>query len=198
MQKFFVYLMGLVIVLSGCYTVIKHPKVKKTQDSKFSHEVYFTDNCVSCHGNTVAELHPASKPYLPRLDYIRENNRWNYFYQYPWWYRSMFSQYSGAANAGDQGDDFLPTTSSRPRFPGSGNSGNRQNNSRWISGGSGSSSSTKATRNRTQDSVTDENKNSSVRGKSSNKSNARKATRGSGESGSNSDDSKKANRRKKK
>ncbi len=185
----------LFLIISGCYTVIKHPAVVEEENPEFSHAVYFNDDCASCHDANQMALNSRDEQPLPRLNYIQGNDRWNYYYSSPWWLNDRFYHGSGSpAGASSGGNAPLPTTSARPRFPGnSGSSANMPSTTRISGGSSSGSSSNRVTGNNTPG---DSSSGPAVRGQSSGSSGARKATRGSGNSDSKS--SKKVNRRKQK
>ena len=121
------FLTLVVILFAGCYTIMKHPDIVDEQNPKFHKEIYFNDDCSSCHQQQSNNLAGISQPYLPRLNYIHQNTRWSYFYELPWWNRAMFSTYKSSGGSGPAGSTVLPTTSARSRFPGA------------TSGGSGAS-----------------------------------------------------------
>ena len=186
MRKKIAAIVALFIVFTGCYTVIKHPKVIDAENPKFEHPVYFTDDCGSCHQNKAVSFAPMQQPYLPRLNYIHENERWSYFYESPWWNRDIFYQTSGGNYSSGAGNSPLPTTSARSRNPGVSGSASAPSQTIITSGGSSGSSSSKQSGSSGQTSVR----------QSENSNSSRKATRGSG--GSKSSGSKKPTRRKNK
>jgi hypothetical protein len=111
------FVLTLIFVLStGCYTVIKHPGVVDAENAEFSHEIYFSDDCSSCHQENVDNF-VYQKNYSPHLNYIQNNDRWHHYYQTPWWYRDIFYTLPRMNNT-PAGNNYLPTTSSRRRFPG--------------------------------------------------------------------------------
>ncbi len=183
---FFVFFLAI----TGCYTVIKHPPVRDAEHSQYDRQVYFSDNCMDCHQNDPGVAIPLNHPYLPRLNYIRENDRWSYFYQSPWWYRDIFYGTSSGGNVtGTDSSGYLPTTSARSRFTGTG-SRTRTNTTTRIIGGSNSGGTTAGT-------VTNDGSQSqgNVREKSG-KTGARKAIRGTGEKKDKNKKSKRTERRK--
>jgi len=178
--------------ITGCYTVIKHPGVEDAEHSQYNRQVYFSDNCMDCHQNDPGVAVPVNHPYLPRLNYIQKSERWNYFYQNPWWYRDIFYSTSpGGGNNNSGSSSNLPTTSARSRFPGTGNRASANTSTR-ITGGSNSGSTTAGT-----GTTSGTNQQGDVREKSG-KSTAREAIRGTGDSKKNNTKPKKVERRKKK
>ena len=174
MRKFILLCFGFFLFASGCYTVIRHPMVREADNSGYQREVYFTDNCMDCHRDDPGVAAPLHHPYLPRLNYIQENDRWSYFYKSPWWFRDIFySSTPGEGNATRDSSGVLPTTSARSRFPGSGNRLN-SNTATRISGGPSSGSKAAGSNSGT-------NPQRNIREKPG-KSSARKAVRGSGNS----------------
>ncbi|GAB4380519.1 MAG: hypothetical protein Kow0042_30650 [Calditrichia bacterium] len=181
----------LFIFLVGCYTVIKHPAIMDEENPQYVRQIYFSNDCMSCHQEPDIILWGNPHPYLPRLNYINENERWDYYYHHPWWYRDMF--YQGGGMSGNSSSDPLPTTSARNRFPGSSNvsGGTPPASSTSITGG-GSSGGTRITGSGSQSGSSE---NSTVRDTKSSEE-SRKAIRGSGKT--ETDNSRNVGRRKKK
>lgn len=175
---------------TGCYTVIKHPAVSDTENSEFSHEVYFADDCSQCHQGVANDFLPQNNYVNPGLNYIENNSRWNYFYDSPWWYRDMFYALPRTGNA-DSGDGTLPTTSARSRFPGTNGSAGNGSATRISSGSSGG---TRIVGSKKEGDSEASPKTGSVR-QSEKNTNVRKAVRGTGESKSKAKKSTKPKRR---
>ncbi len=198
-MKVIIPFIAVLMFLTGCYTVIKHPALTDSEDPQYEHPVYYNDDCSSCHADKTMDISPAPQTnYLPRLNYIYDNSRWNDYYSTPWWYRDMFYQsgggHGGTVTSGDNGT--LPTTSARRRFPGAGgsNSGSGTMNNTSISGStSGGTRITGSKSNTSQGNASA----GAVRQQQDNNG-ARKAIRGSGNSKSDSKDTSKVNRREKK
>lgn len=79
---------GAAIVLSGCYTVIMHPKVENERMSAQELRV----DCVDCH----QDYHVY--PYDPYdsffgADYYWTNPHYGYYYGYPWWWNDYYWNY---------------------------------------------------------------------------------------------------------
>lgn len=183
----------LFLFLNGCYTVLKHPPVQDPENPEYSYLIDYSDNCADCHANRAPIMSPARQTLLlPRTNYIYENQRWEYFYQFPWWTRPMFS---GAATAGSggSGSQALPTTSARRRFPGAGGSGSPPSGGIITGGGSGGTVVGKTGQSGKSGSSSGTNIRQKAKGAS-----GRSAIRGSGKKGQSSDNGKKVNRRKKK
>jgi hypothetical protein len=114
MIKIIVIFLSSLVFITGCFTIIKHPVIHDQENPDLSYNIYFSDDCSSCHSS-------APHNNIPNLDYINSSSRWNYFYEFPWWQRHQFYA-SPSANQDSSGNGGLPTTSARPRFPGQGNS----------------------------------------------------------------------------
>ncbi len=165
--------------LTGCYTVIRHPLVVDRDNPQFKHQVYFSDDCQRCHGPGFDMVVSGTNRYLPRMDYINNNERWSYFYTSPWWMREMFLTPPPALPTGKSSS--LSTSSARSRFPGA-NSGSTTfspGSSTRIAGGGNSGStvtrSTTGTKTQTATSTT-------LRRTQKQNENIREAVRGSGNS----------------
>lgn len=184
------FILLLIVLLAGCYTVIKHPPIQNNENPSFTHEVYLTDDCMSCHQNQSITFNQMRKPFSPQLDYIRSNHRWSYFYESPWWNREIFSSHAPVSGSGNT-SPLLPTTSARNRFPGSGGSSSGASTTSITGGGS---SGTHITGQGNQNSG-----NSTPQVKQREKENQPRTTiRGSGKSDGKSSSSRKAKRRKNK
>lgn len=183
------FLSATVIFLAGCYTIMKHPEIVDEQNPKFHKEIYFTDDCSSCHRQESNILAQVKQPYLPRLNYIHQNARWSYFYESPWWNRAMFSTYGSNNGSGSANSSLLPTTSARSRFPGATNGGSGASTTRITGSGSGGTRVTGTGSSATT--------NTTIRTPAP-KSSSRKTIIRSKKSGSKSKASRKVTRRKKK
>ncbi len=200
MVRTFLMSMVSLFLLVSCYTMIKHPQVVYEDDPQYEYQIYYSDDCNSCHqpGSDLALSVPNN---LPRLNYIYGNQRWDYFYEHPWWQTPYFSDApSGQASSGSS-DNGLPTSSVRSRFPGAGSSGtgaayNGGTTTRITGGGS---SGTTVRHGGSEQNTGSTSGDSAVRSGSDNDSGARSAVRGSGSSGKKGDSSSgKPVRRKKK
>jgi len=67
----------IAIGLSGCYTLLKHPRVAESEPQ----EDY--SNCAACHGQFV---HPS--PY----DMYYYRGVWSEYYFFPWWYNTYWEK----------------------------------------------------------------------------------------------------------
>jgi hypothetical protein len=138
------FVLTLIFALStGCYTVIKHPEVVDAENAEFSHEIYFSDDCGSCHQEKINNF-ALDNNYSPRLNYIQNNDRWHYYYQSPWWYRDIFLPLPRTNNSSPE-NNYLPTTSSRKRFPGANNDVGNGSSANVSSSGKSSGSSPRIT-----------------------------------------------------
>lgn len=164
--------MGISLI-AGCYTMVKHPVIQEKQDNDLVYNIYFTDDCASCHSVPAVSLRP-------NLNYINNSPRWNFFYEHPWWQQDIFygsnpvSPDSGGANGG------LPTTSARPRFPGSAGGPNDppQTNIGTSSGGS-SSTRISGARNSSQTTTTTSTDSESSSGRKSQEGSSSRTSGGS-------------------
>ncbi len=135
----------ILILSSGCYTVLKHPKIVSDESSQdYRQQVYYTDDCSSCHNKRSSALRNWFASEYPQPDYINNQSRWNFYYHSPWWHRDIFSK-SRLINKKTESNNPLPTTSSRNRFPGAGESSTTITNSNPTRISSGSTSSTPIT-----------------------------------------------------
>lgn len=169
---FFVFLF-----LSGCYTVIKHPVVVDRNNPQFKHQVYFSDDCQSCHGPDADRFALGDNKYLPRIDYINNNARWSYFYSSPWWMREMFLTPPPSAPQGKSSS--LSSSSARNRFPGasSGSSTISSGSTTRIAGGGNSGSTVTRSKTGTK---TETSPASTLQRTQKQNENVREAVRGSG------------------
>ncbi len=174
------------LIFTGCYTVIKHPEIANPQNPQHKYQVYFADDCNSCHNIATEHLSYSTSPNVPRLNYILNNPRWNYFYEAPWWYRDIFYRLPMEQNTDFQ-NDLLPTTSARRRFPGA-NSGNSGGNITSRINAGHSSSSTRISSS-SKNTINDGTSNQTVVRQKSNSNKTRKAIRGSGKSSNKSNQS---------
>ncbi len=196
MKGTFFLIAGLVFLFSSCYTVINHPRVQDPDNPQYSHAVYFTDDCSRCHTNTEHFNIPvATRNRLPRVDYISQNERWNYFYEFPWWYRPLFVGTNGGMVADSSGNQPLPTVSARRRFPGAGGNSPSLPSGTVVSGGYTPGTIVGSTQK--NNSGTHSQQGNSVQRQSAPKP-GRKAIRGSGNSSHHSSSKGKIQRRKKK
>ncbi|MFZ0390637.1 MAG: hypothetical protein WAN36_09260 [Calditrichia bacterium] len=191
MRRTLIIFISLLFLSTGCYTIIKHPEIVDNEVPEFSHDVFVTDDCSSCHSTGAAGYYvDAPRAYAPRLNYIHRNARWSDFYETPWWQRQMFSGYSSGNAGSSSSGNALPTTSARPRYPGA-NSGSATPPASRVVGGGGGGSSTRVTGSSGTQSGNENNRQNE-------NTNVRRATRGSGDSQSDSSGSNRVNRRKKK
>lgn len=69
----------LIILLSGCYTILKHPAA---EENYTSHD--YQADCVSCHADY--NEYPYGYFYGQYPDYWWTTPRWGRYYAYPWWW----------------------------------------------------------------------------------------------------------------
>jgi hypothetical protein len=72
----------------GCYTMLKHPRLKIDDRTSHAEEYYyddeaisFADDCASCHSPGSLRAHHRAVPPPRRL----VSPTWDYYYEYPWW-----------------------------------------------------------------------------------------------------------------
>ena len=141
--RLLVLLLFMIPLLGGCYTVIKHPEVFDRENSNYRYEVYFSDNCQQCHTNPADNLFYKERINPLSLNYIQNNERWNHFYQSPWWTKDIFYTGPEQNEIGNENNP-LPTTSARRRFPGV-NSNVGEGSSANVTSGNNAGSSTRVT-----------------------------------------------------
>ncbi len=80
-------LLPLFFLLSGCYTLLKHPQVafedRRIRDAEMLRgQVSFQDDCIRCH----QQPHDYYNASLPYGSYYRGRGvSWLYYYDSPWW-----------------------------------------------------------------------------------------------------------------
>lgn len=189
-----IYLVFILFILSsGCYTVLKHPEIVSDKSSPdYRQQVYYTDDCSSCHNKRSPDLRNWFASEYPQPDYINNHSRWNFYYHSPWWHRDIFNK-SRFINKKTESNNPLPTTSSRNRFPGAGESNTTDTNNNPTRISSGSTSSTQRTAGNTTDKDS-ESKNTNITDK---KQNTRQTERDSTSVKTDPDKTRKVNRGKK-
>lgn len=189
-----IYLVFLLFILSsGCYTILKHPEIVSDKSSPdYRQQVYYTDDCLSCHNKRSSALRNWFASEYSQPDYINNQSRWNFYYHSPWWHRDIFYK-SRFKDKKTESNNPLPTTSSRNRFPGAGESSTNTTNSNPTRISSGSTSSTPITTGKTTGRDT-ESKNTNATNK---KQNTRKIEKTSTSDKTDPDKTRKVNRGKK-
>ena len=91
-------LVVLVTLLSGCYTVLRHPPVQR--ESYLSSEITHRDACNSCH--TGFGVFSYEDPLRPAPPYTSPKLQdWNYYYHYPWWLDDVYYVQDSGAKGGE-------------------------------------------------------------------------------------------------
>lgn len=87
---------SFLILLNGCYTVLRHPPVQR--ESYLSSEITHRDACNSCH--TGFGVFSYEDPLRPAPPYTTPKLQdWNYYYHYPWWLDDVY--YSQSSRSGE-------------------------------------------------------------------------------------------------
>jgi hypothetical protein len=69
----------IIIIASGCYTILRHPVDEETQSS---HEYQY--DCIKCHPDY--HNYPYGYFYGNYPNYWWSTPRWGHYYAYPWWW----------------------------------------------------------------------------------------------------------------
>jgi hypothetical protein len=97
-------LIGALITIHGCYTIIKHPSVMQADNAGETGETAEHANgnrdCVSCHQDY--QQYPYGYYYGYYPGYYRDYSRWGQYYAYPWWWDSYYNNNSGGGSDGGQ------------------------------------------------------------------------------------------------
>jgi hypothetical protein len=83
-----VVLIGALITVHGCYTIIKHPSVMQTDDEAVAEHANGNRDCVSCHQDYHQYPYGYYYGYYP--NYYWDYNRWGQYYAYPWWWDTYY------------------------------------------------------------------------------------------------------------
>ena len=75
---------GCLIIVQGCYTIIKHPKVNQADHSV----EYYGNNCMDCH-NEITE-YPYGYGYSSFPGYWEDYHNYGLYYTFPWWWESYW------------------------------------------------------------------------------------------------------------
>jgi len=87
MKRLVVLILTGIISLSGCYTVLKHPKVER--ESYLPPEITHRDSCTECHRDY--HYYSPENPYILSAPYTSTQlSDWLYYYQYPWWLEDFY------------------------------------------------------------------------------------------------------------
>ncbi len=79
MSKLITLALAIIILTSGCYTILQHPD----SEAHYVAEDYQAD-CLGCH--TEYHEYPYGYFYGNYPDYWWSNPRWGQYYAYPWWW----------------------------------------------------------------------------------------------------------------
>jgi hypothetical protein len=96
-------LIGALITIHGCYTIIKHPSVMQADNSgETTEHANGNRDCVSCHQDY--EHYPYGYYYGYYPGYYRDYSRWGQYYAYPWWWDYYYSNdNNGGGGQAEQG-----------------------------------------------------------------------------------------------
>jgi hypothetical protein len=94
-------LIGALITIHGCYTIIKHPSVMQADNTgETTEHANGNRDCVSCHQDY--QQYPYGYYYGYYPGYYRDYSRWGQYYAYPWWWDYY---YSGRNDEGGNGEN---------------------------------------------------------------------------------------------
>ncbi len=84
----------LVVIISGCYTVLRHPEVPNEDEfgNVYHQNINTGDNCYSCHAQKNNQIYDYDRymNYYSNSGYndnYEIQNRWDSYYSVPWWFR---------------------------------------------------------------------------------------------------------------
>ena len=99
MHRALLLTVSIVLLLSGCYTLLKHPRIAdESTAARFAHDAEITpnDDCIRCHQEPQTYYNAT----LPYSSYYRSSSSaWLYYYDTPWWVEPYY--YGGAAVQAD-------------------------------------------------------------------------------------------------
>jgi len=104
----------------GCYTVLKHPLIRtqKPETTEYVQEsVAFSDDCMTCHDESIAAHHAIAIPRPIRTP----SPSWFYYYDTPWWYPYYSQQKTAAVRDNDKKRPFDRRRMSKPVKTATGN-----------------------------------------------------------------------------
>ena len=94
-------LIGALITIHGCYTIIKHPSVMQADNTgETTEHANGNRDCVSCHQDY--QQYPYGYYYGYYPGYYRDYSRWGQYYAYPWWWDYYYSNGGNDGNSGGQ------------------------------------------------------------------------------------------------
>jgi hypothetical protein len=96
-MKKLIYIFSLSFLMSGCYTLLKHPEVENKDDARniYYSSVNFYDDCARCHNssqdNYALDYYNYTETYNENHftgdNYIENpRNRFKDYYNIPWWF----------------------------------------------------------------------------------------------------------------
>ncbi len=96
-------LIGALITIHGCYTIIKHPSVMQADNTgETTEHANGNRDCVSCHQDYHQYPYGYYYGYYP--DYYRDYSRWGQYYAYPWWWDYYYGNSSDEGASGGTSD----------------------------------------------------------------------------------------------
>jgi hypothetical protein len=94
-------LIGALITIHGCYTIIKHPSVMQADNTgEATEHADGNRDCVSCHQDYHQYPYGYYYGYYP--DYYRDYDRWGQYYAYPWWWDYYYDTGGSGGNGGEK------------------------------------------------------------------------------------------------
>jgi len=88
-------LIGALITIHGCYTIIKHPSVMQADNGDTTTEhAGGNRDCVSCHQDY--QHYPYGYYYGYYPGYYHDYPRWGEYYAYPWWWDFYYTNDGGS------------------------------------------------------------------------------------------------------
>ena len=105
----------VVLTISSCYTVLKHPEVpnEDIMGNVYHQNISSNDNCYKCHtedDKQVQDYNRYSNYYSEAEDEVEQEqpyqqqqnikNRWDSYYDVPWWFNPPKATISGGSGGG--------------------------------------------------------------------------------------------------
>lgn len=161
-MKNLIFLLAVILSISGCYTMITHPQVEIYYERENGEEylsedydVFVDEDCTTCHDSFIAQKHFA--PLIPAHDY---SSNWN---DLPWWldtkYLMFFSENDGDSSSSAGYNYQHVNSQSRPNLPLSQQGG-------YVTRSGGSTSGSDNTINMSGNNSSNSGSNSAVRSRS--------------------------------
>ncbi len=91
-KKHFILITFTIVIISGCYTVLRHPEVPNQDEmgNVYHQNINPEDNCYSCHSQRTDMVSDYDRYMNYYSDYNTNNyypqNRWDSYYNVPWWF----------------------------------------------------------------------------------------------------------------